>query len=302
MTAVPKVMLSADGPTVPRIVAGAMRLLRSEATSTAAGTARWIETALDLGIDLFDHADIYGGYRVEAHFGAALCEVAERQRVRVLTKCGIQFATDMRPQTRVRHYDTTPQHVRASVDRSLRNLGVEQIEILLIHRPDPLMDAPALGATLDALIDEGKIAYAGVSNFTPAQLNALQTHCRNSLVTNQVEHSLAHTNSLLDGTFDQCQALRIKPMLWSPLALDKTIGPSTPAGQKASIQRIADQHGVDPAIIVLAWAMTHPLEPVAVIGTTRPERLKAMASAASIKLDRQDWFDLYQAAIGVPIP
>jgi len=302
MNTMPQISLCAGGPSVPRIVAGTMRLLSSDATSSTAGTARWIETALDLGIDLFDHADIYGGYRVEAHFGAALRTVAQRRQVRVLTKCGIQFATAARPQTRVRHYDSSPSHVRNSVERSLTNLGIERIEILLIHRPDPLMDAPALGAALDGLIDAGKIAHAGVSNFAPAQLDALQAHCRHRLVTNQVEHSLAHSDSLLDGTFDQCQALGIRPMLWSPLAIQRTLGDEAPPDLKASIDRIARGHAVDPAVVVLAWALTHPLRPAAVIGTTRTERLKALAAAAALELDRQDWFELYQAALGRPIP
>lgn len=129
----------------------------------------------------------------------------------------------------------------------------------------------------------------------------LREHMNTLIATNQVEHSLAHTNPLTDGTFYQCQRLGIRPMLWSPLAIDSTIGEKSPARLRSRVAELAASYYAEPATLVLAWALHHPTKPVAVVGTTRAERLASLVSAASLQLDRQDWFDLYQLAIGRPV-
>ena len=137
-----QVELHQFGPTLPRLVAGCMRYLNGAETAEIPALCRFIESALELGVDWFDHADIYGGYHIEKHFGRALKELgSHREQVKVITKCGIQMVADARPSTRIRHYDTSAEHIRRSIEASLHNFGVDQINLLLIHRPDPLFDA-----------------------------------------------------------------------------------------------------------------------------------------------------------------
>ncbi|MCB9944678.1 MAG: aldo/keto reductase [Geminicoccaceae bacterium] len=300
-----KVTVGEGGPSMTRIVAGAMRLLQSEETRSVEGLARFIDQLLDCGIDWFDHADIYGQHGVEEHFGRATALLGERRRaVRLVSKCGIQMVSPGRPQTRIRHYDTTAIHVRTSVERSLRLLGVERLDLLLIHRPDPLFDAPAVGRMLDELVAGGLIAHAGVSNFTPSQMEMLQAHMHAPLVTNQVQHSLVHGKALMDGTFDHAQRTGWRPMLWSPLAAAATLGDEARPELRQKLVDYAGRLGCDPATLVLAWAMHHPTVPVAVIGTTRIERFRSLLGAVELagNLDREIWFDLYQTSMGQRIP
>lgn len=298
-----RVGLSAEGPDMPRLVVGCMRHLKGAQTASVDELAKFIEASLEMGLDWFDHADIYGGYRMETHFGGALGRLgACRKSVRIITKCGIQMLADARPSTRTRHYDTSPAHIRHSVTNSLSQLGVERIDLMLIHRPDPLFDAAAVGSTLDSLIGEGLIAQAGVSNFTASQFDMLQSHMNSKLVTNQLEHSLTHCDALLDGSFDNCQRQRIRPMLWSPIAALGSLDSLQSAELAKSISALAQHYRTSAAGIALAWALHHPTRPVAVVGTTRLERLRELIAASQIELDRQHWFELYQAAIGHPIP
>jgi predicted oxidoreductase len=192
---IPAISLSSD-ISLSRMAYGVWRL--SEATDTSPhAVAGRIQACLDQGITTFDHADIYGDYRCESLFGDALRAHPElKTKMQIVTKTDIMLLSKQWPQTRVKHYDTSPQHVSESVDRSLQRIGVDVIDVLLIHRPDPLMDAHALGACLDSLIDAGKIRAAGVSNFMHWDMDLLQSCMKHRLVTNQIELSLMATAPL----------------------------------------------------------------------------------------------------------
>ena len=165
----------------------------------------------------FDHADIYGGYTVEQLFGEALALApALRAKLQLVTKCGICLTTPNRPAHRVKHYDTSFEHIVSSVENSLQMLHSERIELLLIHRPDALMDADVVAAAFTHLQLQGKVQHFGVSNFSPAQFDLLAS--RFPLVTNQIELHPLHLAPLHDGSLDQCQQRRLQPMIWSPLA------------------------------------------------------------------------------------
>jgi predicted oxidoreductase len=263
-----------------------------------------IQACLDQGITTFDHADIYGGYSCEALFGAALrAQPGLKARMEIVTKCDIMLLSDQRPDNRVKHYDTSSAHVQASVERSLHNIGVDAIDLLLIHRPDPLMDHHALGACLDGLIQSGKVRAAGVSNFMPWDLDLLQSAMKNRLLTNQIEIGLMQTRGLVDGQIAHAQRLGLPVMAWSPLGGGRLFGQEAAALRlRPALQRIAAAQGVDETAVAIAWLLHHPARIIPVLGTNDMQRIARMQDALRVTLDRQTWFELYSLANGVEVP
>ncbi len=292
-----------DGLTLSRTIPGLMRLF--EWKLDAAGLNAWIHACLEMGCTTFDHADIYGGYAIEEAFGAALALTPGlRERLQLVTKCGIGLVTPNRPATRVHHYDTSATHIVASAERSLRNLGTDRLDLLLIHRPDPLMNADEVAAALTELRRAGKILHAGVSNFLPWQFDLLQERLGFALVTNQVELSVAHLAPLHDGTLDQAQRLRRPPMIWGPLGGGRLFtGTDERATRlRARLADIGARHAAAPDQVALAWILAHPARPLPVLGTGQLERIRAAVAAESLKLDRQEWFELWEASAGHEVP
>lgn len=298
-----RIQLTDYGPTFSRIVAGFMRL--SEWNMSTAALLDFIHACLDLGITTFDHADIYGGYTCEELFGRALAaEPSLRGRIELVTKCGIQLVTPNRPDNRVKHYDTSHDHIVASAERSLRNLHTDVLDLLLIHRPDPLMDADEVAGALAGLRTSGKIRHAGVSNFTPRQFDLLQSRLDFPLVTNQIELSVLHLDPLHDGTLDRLQQLRVPPMVWSPLAGGRLFDPGDERAQRVrvALEAIGSAVGTSADQVALAWLLRHPARVLPVMGTGRIERLREAAAAGNIALDRQQWFAVWEASVGRRVP
>jgi predicted oxidoreductase len=298
----PRVELNSD-LSLSRLAYGVWRLSEAADTSAPAVAAR-IQACLDQGITTFDHADIYGGYSCEALFGAALrAQPGLKARMEIVTKCDIMLLSDQRPDNRVKHYDTSSAHVQASVERSLHNIGVDAIDLLLIHRPDPLMDHHALGACLDGLIQSGKVRAAGVSNFMPWDLDLLQSAMKNRLLTNQIEISLMQTRGLVDGQIAHAQRLGLPVMAWSPLGGGRLFGQEPAALRlRPALQRIAAAQGVDETAVAIAWLLHHPARIIPVLGTNDMQRIARMQDALRVTLDRQTWYELYSLANGVEVP
>ena len=291
------VELSPGGPRVSPIVAGVWRM--GEWGWNAPQRLRWIEQCMALGVTTFDHADIYGGYAVEALFGEALALApALRQRMQLVSKCGIQLVCGARPDNRIKHYDSSAAHITRSVDNSLRALGTDHLNLLLLHRPDALMDADEVAAVFTALHAAGKVRAFGVSNFTPAQFELLNS--RYPLVTNQIELHPLHLAPLTDGTLDQCQRLRMRPMIWSPLAGGALLTGGGDAAQRVQgvLQTLADHHRVSAASVALAWLMRHPSGPVPITGSRRIESVQEAVAALTVRLDAQQWTEVWSAATG----
>jgi predicted oxidoreductase len=287
-------------PAFSRLVFGAWRL-HDQPDASPATVLRLIEQCLDVGITTFDHADIYGNYRCEALFGQALALAPGlKHRLQLVSKCDIMLVSHAHPQRRTKHYDTRPEHIRASVEQSLRHLGTDCLDLLLIHRPDPLMDAGATGACLDALIDAGLLRAAGVSNFMPWDLELLQAHMRHRLVTNQIEISLLDTSALDNGLLAQAQRLGMPPMAWSPLGGGRLVRGQGTAAQRLRprLEHLAAEQGVDLAAIAHAWLLQHPARILPVVGTHRPERIARLADAFKVSLSRETWFELLELARG----
>lgn len=264
---------------------------------------RWIEACLDLGITSFDHADIYGGYTVEGLFGDALARSPGlRQRLQIVGKCGIRLVSPQRPDHRVKCYDTSRAHVLASVDASLRLLKTDHLDVLLIHRPDALIDPAELADTFRQLQRSGKVRQFGVSNHTPAQLSLLQRH--HPLVTNQIECSPLQMKALADGTLDQCLDLGIRPMIWSPLSGGRLwTGEDEQARRvRAEFHRLAPAYGVSATTLAYAWVMRHPSRPIPITGSHRIDALKDAVAALAVRLSAEDWYAVWQASMGQEVP
>ena len=298
----PRIELN-PGLTLSRLAYGVWRLSEAADTSAQAVAGR-IQACLDQGITTFDHADIYGGYSCEALFGAALrAQPGLKARMEIVTKCDIMLLSDQRPDNRVKHYDTSAAHVQASVERSLHNIGVDAIDLLLIHRPDPLMDHHALGACLDSLIQSGKVRAAGVSNFMPWDMELLQSAMKNRLVSNQIEISLMQTRGFVDGQIAHAQRLGVPVMAWSPLGGGRLFGQDAAALRlRPALQRLASAQGVDETAVAIAWLLQHPARIIPVLGTNDPARIARMQDALRVTLDRQTWFELYSLANGAEVP
>lgn len=298
-----RVPLGAGGLVLSRTIPGLMRLF--EWHLDAAGLSRWIGSCLELGCSTFDHADIYGGYSCEAAFGQALARSPGlRNRLELVTKCGIGLVTPNRPENRVHHYDTSRAHIVASVERSLRNFGTDRIDLLLVHRPDPLLDADLVAAALEDLRSAGKVLHFGVSNFLPFQFELLQERLAWPLVTNQIEFSVLQLEPLTDGSLDQAQRLRRPPMVWGPLGGGRIFGGADERGARvcAALERIGALLGAGADQVALAWIHRHPARPLPVLGTGRLDRIRAAVAAETLPLDTQSWFEVWEASAGREVP
>jgi predicted oxidoreductase len=263
---------------------------------------RWIEQALELGITSFDHADIYGDYRAESLFGEALKASPNlRSRMQLITKCGIRLRSSQKPY-RINYYDTSTAYVRAQVEQSLRNLHTEQLELVLIHRPDYLMDAAPLAETFTVLTREGKVAHWGVSNHSTSQFSLLHQH--HPLITNQVELSPLQMGALDDGTLDQAQQLGLRPMIWSPLAGGLLFKGEDEQAQRvrAEMSSMAARYGVSLTTLAFAWVLRHPSRPHPITGTGRIEGLREAVAALDVQLNAEDWYAIWTASKGHSVP
>ncbi|HNV31066.1 MAG TPA: aldo/keto reductase [Cyclobacteriaceae bacterium] len=278
-----------QGPIFSRIISGAWRWH----TVSQDTVARLIQTSLDEGITTFDHADIYGDHGNEEIFGNVLRKnPGLRSQMELVTKCGIKFSSAKRPKTWVKHYDTSKEHIVWSVENSLKMLGTDRIEALLIHRPDPLLDPTEVAEAFSQLKQDGKVLHIGVSNFTPSQFTMLQSFLSFPLITNQIEISLSRVDSLFNGDLDLLMQHKTSAMAWSPLGGGKLMANERELFSKAS------KYNASYSQLSLAWLLKHPSPIFPVIGTTKPERITEAAKSMEIKLDRQDWFEMLQWATG----
>lgn len=295
-----RVQIAPQGPVFSRMVMGYWRLMEWEMNSQQ--LVSFIEQHLECGITTVDHADIYGGYLCEAEFGKALrLQPQLRERLELVTKCGI--ATTANPDHKLGHYITDAAHIIQSAENSLRHFNTDYLDLLLIHRPDPLMDADEVASAFLQLHQSGKVKHFGVSNFTPAQFSLLQSRLPFTLVTNQVEISPVYQPLLLDGTLDQCQQLRIKPMAWSCLAGGKMFTGAEYQPLRDELKLIQQETGVETIEqLIYAWILQLPSQPLPIIGSGKIERVRSSAASSQITLNRQQWFRIRKAALGYDVP
>ncbi|WP_114283615.1 aldo/keto reductase, partial [Candidatus Halocynthiibacter alkanivorans] len=270
----------ANDLTLSRLVYGVWRLADDSDTSVANVTAK-IDACLTQGISSFDHADIYGDYQCEAIFGKALGKNPQlRQQMQLISKCNIALSSDHFPNRRVKHYDTSAQYITTSVEQSLINLHSDHLDLLMMHRPDPFMDAAATGAALDALVDSGKVRAIGVSNFSAADWRLLQKHMQHKLQVNQIEISLLQSQSFTDGTLVDMQLDNIQPMAWSPLAGGALFSDGAAATRlKPLFQTLCERYNCSADHIAVAWLLAHPANIIPVLGTNNLQRIALLSKA-----------------------
>ena len=300
---VPQITLSRQGPQVSRIVHGLWRL--GEWNMGEAQTVGLIHSCLEQGITTFDHADIYGGYTCEGLFGSALAQSGvDRSKIQLVTKCGIKLVSKNRPDHRIKSYDTTRAHIVASAENSLRCLRTDYIDLLLIHRPDPLIDPRQVNEAFVALKESGKVRHFGVSNFLPSQFELLASKLDVPLATNQIEYSVMNLNGQADGSIELCQKLEIRPMAWSPLGGGKLFYEASEQVRRLreALQNIGrDLGGASVDQVAIAWILKHPAQFVPVLGTGNRGRIRSAVAALDIELSAEQWFEIRRASLGQDI-
>ena len=290
-----------DNLSLSRLIYGMWRLGDDDNTSPAHVQAK-IEACLEQDITTMDQADIYGGYEAEEILGAALKQAPHlRDKIEIVTKCDIIAPVGRHAAARVKYYDTSAAHITQSVEDSLRLMGIDQIDLLLVHRPDPFMDHNETGATLDRLIQEGKVKAVGVSNFKLHDWTLLQSAMSQPLVTNQIEISVVANQAFINGDIAYLQERQIAPMAWSPLAGGALFDGSRPA-LLAALTQMAEAYEVDATAVAVAWLMAHPARIMPVMGTNNLDRIRRISDALKVKMDRQSWFEIYEAANGHEVP
>lgn len=283
-----------------RIIIGTMNWGEWRRKFSTAESAQLIRDCVSLGLTSFDHADIYGGYTTEALFGRGFRESGiARDQVIYISKCGIQYPCEERPLA-VKHYDYSKKHLIASAEKSLENLQTDYLDVLLLHRPSPLLRVEEVAEALTELKQKGKVKAFGLSNFTPSQMALLQSAI--PIEWNQVECSLSQNSALFDGTLDYHQTKGIGTMAWSPLG--DYFDPSRSKNEKLDhlMAILTEKYNMSVDQLLLAWLLQHPAHIHPVIGTTRIERIKKAGDATQVKLELQDWFLLLEAQNGTAVP
>jgi predicted oxidoreductase len=297
---VSQIDLAQGGPRFSRLALGLWRLVSWGLSD--AELLDLMHASLEIGITTFDHADIYGDYACEQLFGRALAlSPALRDEMQLVTKCGIKLVSKNRPEHSIHHYDTSQAHIISSVENSLRMLHTDRIDLLLIHRPDPIMDPDEVARAFTELKRAGKVLHFGVSNFAPSQFELLASRLDFPLVTNQVELSVMNMGVLHDGTADQCLRLGISPMAWSPMARGRLFqeGSEQAIRLRQALSQVGEMLGgasIDQ--VALAWILRHPARFVPVLGTGKIDRIRKAARAEMLELSREQWFTIWSASTG----
>ncbi|ELI1811726.1 aldo/keto reductase family oxidoreductase [Vibrio fluvialis] len=301
---VAKVTIASQGPEFSELVQGYWRL--GEWGMTAQERLTFLKQHLELGITTVDHADIYGNYECEQLFGEALAlEPSLREQLQIVTKCDIKLCSAKFPERKINHYDTSAAHIYQSVNNTLERLHVNEIDVLLIHRPDVLMDADEVAEAFTELHKVGKVKHFGVSNFSPAQFELLQSRLGKPLVTNQVEINPLNFDVAHDGTLDQMQMLRTRPMAWSCLGGGAIFNGDSEQAQRvrAVLEELREELGAESIDqVIYAWVRALPSKPLPIIGSGKIERVQAAVDALDLTLSREQWYRVWVASKGHGVP
>lgn len=302
------IRLGADGPVSSRLGYGCMRIAGDGSAAARQRGKAAIRAAVECGYTLFDHADIYANGACETIFGEVLAESpALRREVTVTTKCGVRFAGDPGADDPKR-YDFRADYIVRSAEGSLRRLGIERIDLYLLHRPDYLMDPEEVAAAITALAESGKVSHFGVSNFSASQVELLRSAVSIPLVVNQIEINLHKIAALEDGTLDHCRRIGMAVQAWCPVAAvaypawDNTFDAEDERRLGTELERQCTVYGVDDWQIALAWLLRLPARISPIVGSTTPARIAAAVDALGIDYSRGDWYRLLEARNAAPVP
>lgn len=282
------------------IIAGTMNWGDWQAKFTTTQMAQLINKCISYGITTFDHADIYGGYTTEADFGKAFtASGVKRETIQLISKCGIQHTIGSRQNT-VKHYDYSKEYIIWSAENSLKNLQTDYLDLLLLHRPSPLMQPDEIAEAVEKLKGEGKIKSFGVSNFTNSQTDLIRS--RTEVSANQIEFSATSFQPMLDGSLDYMQVNNIRPMAWSPIGSVFKQDDEQAQRLKMLLLEMVEKYEVSADVILLAWIMRHPAGIIPVSGSCSSERLKTQMKATTVQLELEDWFAIWTESMGSKVP
>lgn len=282
------------------IIAGTMNWGVWDKKLSTAEMQLTIHSCLENQITSFDHADIYGNYTTEAEFGAAFKQSGlAREHIQLISKCGIQYLAESRSNT-IKHYDYRKEYIIWSAEQSIQKLQCDYLDVFLLHRPSPLMQADEIAEAIEHLKSSGKIRAFGVSNFSASQTELIRQ--KTNIDYNQIQFSATHFEAMLDGSLDYMQQHGIQPMAWKPLGV--VFRENTPQAQRLNtlLDSLTLKYEVGTDVLLLAWILQHPAGILPVAGTVNPTRINALIKATTISLDLEDWFAIWTESMGHKVP
>mgnify|MGYP003407551959 FL=1 len=286
--------------TISPIIAGAMNWGIWDKNLNTKEMENMIHLCVENKITTFDHADIYGDYTTEADFGKALVSSKiDRTKIQLISKCGIQMVTKNRNNS-IKHYEYSKDYIIWSVENSLKNLATDYLDVLLLHRPSPLMQADEIAEAVAKLKAEGKIVDFGLSNFTASQTELIRQKTKVSF--NQIQFSATHHEAMLDGSLDYMQTHGIRPMSWNPLGSVFREDNEQTRRMKKLLAQLVAKYGVGSDTILLSWILQHPAKVIPIAGTVNVARIQALMKVTELPLEKEDWFAIWSESMGKNVP
>ncbi|MDK2771331.1 MAG: aldo/keto reductase [Flavobacterium sp.] len=259
-----------------------------------------IHTFINQDITSFDHADIYGGYTTEESFGKAFKNSGiQRENIQLISKCGIKYLSEKRDYS-IKHYDYSKEYILWSVEESLKNLQTDYLDLLLLHRPSPLLQAEEVAEAVSKLKESGKIKHFGLSNFLPHQTDLVKQYV--DVEVNQIQFSVTHHFPLTDGQLDYMNLHKIKPMAWNPLGSVFKEDNEQTLRLKILLADLIIKYEVSADIILLQWILQHPSQVIPVVGTANSDRVENLKKINSFRLETEDWFKIWTTSMGHKVP
>lgn len=285
--------------TLSPVIAGTMNWGDWDKKLSTSEMVHLINICIENKITTFDHADIYGGYTTEAQFGKAFSESKiSRDKLQLISKCGIQLTHGR--DNKVKHYDYSKKYIIWSVENSLKNLQTDYLDVLLLHRPSPLMQADEIAEAVLKLKSERKIIDFGLSNFTNSQTELIAQ--KTNVSYNQIQFSATHHEAMLDGNLDYMQAHDIQPMSWNPLGTVFREDNEQTRRLKKLLVALVKKYGVGSDTILLSWILKHPSKVIPVAGTVNIARIQSLMKAVELEMEQQDWFSIWTESMGNEVP
>jgi predicted oxidoreductase len=282
------------------IIAGAMNWGIWDKNLNTKEIKNMIHLCLENKISTFDHADIYGSYTTESDFGKAFASSKiDRSAMQLISKCGIQMLAKNR-NTTIKHYDYSKNHILWSVENSLKNLQTDYLDVLLLHRPSPLMQADEIAEAVLKLKTDGKIIDFGLSNFTASQTELIRQ--KTEISYNQVQFSATNFEPMLDGSFDYMQAHQIRPMSWNPLGSVFREDNEQTHRLKKLLATLVSKYELGSDTLLLSWILQHPSKVIPIAGTVNVARIQSLMKATELQMDQEDWFAIWSESMGKDVP
>ncbi|WP_369013180.1 aldo/keto reductase [Flavobacterium anhuiense] len=283
------------------IISGTMNWGVWDKNLTTKEMENMIQVSIENKITTFDHADIYGSYTTEADFGKAFhASKIDREKLQLITKCGIQMIAEKRPENKIKHYDYSKDYIIKSVETSLKNLKTDYVDVFLLHRPSPLMQADEIAEAVEKLKGEGKIIDFGLSNFTSSQTELIRQ--KTEVSYNQVQFSATHYEPMLDGSLDYMQTNGIRPLSWNPLGTVFREDTKQTRRLKKLFSVLLEKYHLGADTLLLAWILKHPAKVIPIAGTVNVARIQSLSKAVELEMDKEDWFAIWTESMGDDVP